>query len=372
MSLKALYLRGEAVKEVRGGADVVSSTMHRMLAEYLGPGRLEDFFVGEHAPAQGRLAVLGAALKGQFDGFGGRTRRLFAERVRGKRLVFVDQSVYGFACADAKRTDPACVTAVLFHNDEYRYYRDLALRAGRPQNLLLAPVVRRCERAALEAADLVICLSERDSRLLSADYGRGADLIMPAVVEDRRGGPSTPQPREASAPFTMLFVGSAFPPNVEGVRWFVREVLPSVEGRLLVVGRGFESERETIAGPRCEVPGGVDDLRPYYEMADCVISPIFWGSGIKVKTAEAFMFGKAIVGTDEAFEGYDARRAGAKYANTAGEFVAALRGLRDERARGESARRARSYYEASLSYGAQFGILSAALDGLLGKAGLDD
>ena len=36
-----------------------------------------------------------------------------------------------------------------------------------------------------------------------------------------------------------------------------------------------------------------------------MLFPIFEGSGMKLKTCEALMFGKNIIGTPEAFAGYD-------------------------------------------------------------------
>ena len=44
-------------------------------------------------------------------------------------------------------------------------------------------------------------------------------------------------------------------------------------------------------------PNNVDCLETWYEKADVVISPIFLGSGMKTKTAEALMYGKPILGT---------------------------------------------------------------------------
>jgi glycosyltransferase involved in cell wall biosynthesis len=71
-----------------------------------------------------------------------------------------------------------------------------------------------------------------------------------------------------------------------------------------------------------EVIGSVPDLTPYINEADIMILPIFKGSGMKVKTCESLMFGKNILGTDEAFEGYDAdyERIGGK-CNTADDFI---------------------------------------------------
>lgn len=56
-----------------------------------------------------------------------------------------------------------------------------------------------------------------------------------------------------------------------------------------------------------------------------MIAPIFDGSGMKTKVAEALMYGKKIIGTPEAFSGYEgvADQAGWVCA-TANEFVAAI------------------------------------------------
>ena len=46
-------------------------------------------------------------------------------------------------------------------------------------------------------------------------------------------------------------------------------------------------------------------MEKWYRNAHCVIAPIFDGSGMKTKVAEALMFGKKIIGTSEAFSGYE-------------------------------------------------------------------
>ena len=69
----------------------------------------------------------------------------------------------------------------------------------------------------------------------------------------------------------------------------------------------------------------VESLDEFYYNADFVISPIFEGSGMKTKTAEALMFGKTIFGTKEAFEGYsfDYGKVGC-LCNNAEDFICAI------------------------------------------------
>lgn len=61
-----------------------------------------------------------------------------------------------------------------------------------------------------------------------------------------------------------------------------------------------------------------------------MVLPIFKGSGMKVKTCESLMYGKNIIATDEALEGYelDYSRMGGK-CNTAQEFIDTIKSFTD-------------------------------------------
>ena len=124
-----------------------------------------------------------------------------------------------------------------------------------------------------------------------------------------------------------LFLGAYFPPNNEGIVWFVKNVLPHVNIRMKVVGKGMarlKAEEPTLKD--IEVISDAPDLLPYFEEADIMILPIFKGSGMKVKTCESLMYGKNIIATDEAFVGYDVDydKVGGK-CNTAEEFIARIK-----------------------------------------------
>ena len=91
----------------------------------------------------------------------------------------------------------------------------------------------------------------------------------------------------------------------------------------MFIGRKKELERDNV-----KVIGTVEDLSVYYNLADAVIMPIFFGNGMKVKTAEAMMYGKTTFATQEALEGYDiesVRDRGIYECNTKEEFVEKIR-----------------------------------------------
>ena len=81
---------------------------------------------------------------------------------------------------------------------------------------------------------------------------------------------------------------------------------------------------------RVEIYGFVNDLSDYYKRARIIVSPIFHGGGMKTKTAEALMYGKYIIATDEALEGYKFEQRCMARCNTVSEFVAAINDFKDD------------------------------------------
>ena len=103
-----------------------------------------------------------------------------------------------------------------------------------------------------------------------------------------------------------LFVGGAFYANQKGIAWFVKHVVPKIDIKVYIIGKGFEKYKHSLElEGKVEVIGEVKSLSNWYLQAHFVIAPIFKGSGMKTKIAEAIMFGKKIIGTPEAFSGYE-------------------------------------------------------------------
>jgi len=366
-----LYVRGERIEQIKGGADHVSNSLLYMLRTYFQHSVNELYLYEFCKRPTSRQAVLFDALQGRFFPYGRQEAAQLRRIIPSYDFVFLDQSVYGRLLSDARVSRPDLKTAVLFHNVECEFYAQRVWRAGRIHNALLIPAILRAEKEALRA-DLVMTLTRKDSKKLQCLYGRSADCIIMPVVTDRynRALAEQVKSKNKTDKFNMLFAGSAFPPNIEGIRWFVHNVLPQVPGELFIVGRNFEKYRAQLAADRVHVIGTVDEVDPWYYQSDCVVSPIFWGSGIKVKTAEAFMLGRTIVGTKESFVGYDPIAANAIVVDKEAQFVEALQRLYSQIMSGspkENAQ-ARVYYIRELSLEAQYARFSAALDNLFAKA----
>lgn len=268
------------------------------------------------------------AFRGHIDGVNAETIDFALSAIRAKNIekIFVDGSNFGELVRAVKERFPKLRVFTFFHNVEAMFFWGSFSQHMTIHASAVAMVNFLAERKAVRYSDKIICLSERDSRLLGRIYGRAATHVSPMAVQDRLPpyvAPTSGPPRRKFA----LFVGSLFYANRAGITWFVKHVAPRIDIRICIVGRGFEQFRNELeVTGKVEVVGAVEDLADWYSESHFVIAPIFAGSGMKTKVAEAMMFGKKVVGTPEAFSGYEdvADRAGWECA-TADEFVAAIK-----------------------------------------------
>lgn len=180
---------------------------------------------------------------------------------------------------------------------------------------------------AVKYADKLVLLNERDSKDLKNIYGKGADFLFKMTVKDQYYKNDILKIKDVlNERKKILFVGSDFFANRQGIQWFVNNVWRDLQNiELTIVGKDTERWKEFIKIKNINIVGTVDDIKPYYEASDAIIAPIFLGSGMKTKTAEALMYGKYIFGTKEAFEGYELNydNVGA-LCNTKEEFILAI------------------------------------------------
>lgn len=310
--------------EPAGGRQLLCKLNHDVLRDLLGVRLvLEEL---DPRPVQGARRAL-QAFRGHIDGVSDASIARILVRIGEMdiRSVFVDGSNYGEVVRAIKRAYPAVRVCVFFHNCEARFFWG-ALRDSRSLRALLVFVVNLlAERKSVRHGDALICLSQRDGDQLVRLYGRGATHISPMALVDtlQAGETSAIVPRARAV---ALFVGGLFYANRAGIQWFVRDVVPHVKTEVWIVGKGLESLRESTRIPAgVRVVGEVPAVAEWYRQANFVVAPIFDGSGMKTKVAEALMHGKEIIGTPEAFSGYEdiAGEAGI-VCRTAGEFIAAI------------------------------------------------
>jgi polysaccharide biosynthesis protein PslH len=309
-----------------GGRALLCKLNHDALVDIYGDD-LVLFEVPQRA-VRGALSVI-SAFKGNIDGLNEAAIAEALQTIHAKNVgtVFVDGSNFGELVRIIKERRPQVRVCTFFHNVEARFFLGALRQFWTPRALAVLVVNYLAERKAVQYSDKIVCLSKRDSRLLSKFYGRGATHISPIAVQDTRPAGFAQQATTSPESY-VLFVGGGFYANRAGISWFVENVVPRVGIKTCIVGRGLDDLKQKLEREgrgKVSVVGAVDSLSTWYRDAHFVIAPIFDGSGMKTKVAEALMFGKKIVGTPEAFSGYEdiADRAGWVCA-TADEFVAAI------------------------------------------------
>ncbi len=163
-----------------------------------------------------------------------------------------------------------------------------------------------CEAKACREAAHVIAVSAIDARKIEQmfDLSKVSDIKTGVDVDYFAPAPIA-HPKVAD----LVFVGSMdWLPNIDGVRFFVSEVLPLIcakipEVKLVIVGRTPPAEIQKMAGPNVHVTGTVADIRPYLWGSAVSIVPLRIGSGTRLKIYESMAAKTAVVSTTIGAEG---------------------------------------------------------------------
>ena len=168
----------------------------------------------------------------------------------------------------------------------------------------------RFEGRTLARFDRVLAVSDVDRDTFQRLYP--GKLAAPAVVIPT-GVDTTyfaPAPERASTARRLVFTGSMdWLPNVDGVLYFCRDILPLVrqscpDVTFTIVGRApTHTVRKLAEEEGVEVTGRVDDVRPYLADAAAYVVPLRIGGGTRLKIFEAMAAGRAVVSTSVGAEG---------------------------------------------------------------------
>jgi glycosyltransferase involved in cell wall biosynthesis len=163
--------------------------------------------------------------------------------------------------------------------------------------------------------DAVLAVSREDEAALQEAAGRPVDAepltVIPIAIDT---DDVTVIEREAE-PRHILHIGTMYwPPNIDGVNWFIRQVYPLVRERrpdvqFDVVGSRPPAELLALndAGLGVNVTGYVPDPTPYLQRAALMVVPLRAGGGMRVKILNALAQGIPIVSTTLGHEGIDVR-----------------------------------------------------------------
>jgi len=332
-----------------GGRELLCKLNHEALVEIFGE-RLVLFELPS-VRRQGLSSIVGA-LRGDIDGLNDDVVAKARQAIQAQKVgkVFVDGSNLGKLGRVIRQTLPQVEVITFFHNVEARFFLGALRQTKTPRALAVLIVNYLAERTSVRYSNKIICLNGRDALLLHRIYGRVATHISPIALRDNLTGHGITSEDNQQEKFA-LFVGGVFYANLAGITWFVKKVVPRISVKTYIVGKGFEAFRgELEAAGKVEVVGEVDNVESWYRKSYFVVAPIFDGSGMKTKVAEALMFGKKIVGTPEAFAGYEAiTNLAGRVCTSSDDFVTAIEAV-DSIVSSPFDNELRAAYESTYSY----------------------
>lgn len=243
---------------------------------------------------------------------------------------------------------PDLSSCVLFqHNVEAIIWKRRSEHAGDPLRRfylkLQADRMLAYEGEVCRHARKVIAVSAGDAELMREWYGVELPEAVPTGVDAEYFKIRAPAPPSAD----LVFVGSMdWAPNIDGIEWFEREVLPEILARkpdctVAIVGRKPPPGIQEMARryPGVEVTGTVPDVRPWLWGAKVSIVPLRVGGGTRLKIFEAMAAGAPVVSTSIGAEGLGARDGDTiRIADRPEDFAAACLALIDDAAERERLR----------------------------------
>ncbi|MGB8167264.1 MAG: glycosyltransferase [Chthoniobacteraceae bacterium] len=304
------------------------------------------------------LGLFGPDLRGAMNQV--RAARRAAEEVAAREPIELIQCeasmLYEVVWTSPRLRRLPCVAVEL--NIEHEYAWESAQAKGGALNLALnwmaAQHLRRYCRAAYQRIGEVRFISPRDFAYWQAQLGTPAQLSVGDVLVKDPG--IWRNPRAGAGTGCLALLGTMAAPQVaQGAAWLAREVVPQIRGGFpgfhLLLSRSLAPlfAQELEQGLRLEFLDEASFAAADRQLIACdgLLSPIFKGSGIKMKNVIAFALGLPVVATSKSLEGIPVVPGEAAWIadDARGFAAAALRLLSDGPVREQGCAAARRFYE---------------------------
>lgn len=136
--------------------------------------------------------------------------------------------------------------------------------------------------------------------------------VIPIAVDTRQILPV----QRVENSLNILTMGTLYyPPNADGIRWFIQQVFPLVRQKvpgvkLTIVGKNPPRDFLKLASDENSgiiTTGFVPDLDPYFAESALMVVPVRAGGGMRVRILEGFARAMPVITTTVGLEGIDAR-----------------------------------------------------------------
>lgn len=200
------------------------------------------------------------------------------------------------------------------HNIEYRIWQLYAenLPLYNPKKLIItqqAKLLKFAESKIYSDCDVCFAITD-DEKDCAIELSQMANVITSSVGVDIDIWQYNSDAKKDSQTMILATTYKWFH-NVDGLKWFIIEVLPILreklpDAKLKLLGKEPPEWLNGYKSQGVEVVGYVDKVQPYFDKANVYIAPLFVGAGIRIKILEAMAMGLPVVATSVSAAGIKA------------------------------------------------------------------
>lgn len=217
---------------------------------------------------------------------------------------------------------------IWFDTVDLHYLREgrMAEMAGDAAAAKAAAKTKEKEYAVAKACDLTLVVSPYELQVMNQEDPT-VEVAVLSNIHAVHGG----HVGHAKSQDIMFIGGYQHTPNVDGILWFVQDILPTIcqsipDLKLHIIGSKAPPEVERLGQhPNVEFHGFVADIEPLMRTIRLAVAPLRFGAGVKGKVNMSMSYGQPVVGTHVAVEGmYTQHGHDVMMADEAAAFAAAV------------------------------------------------
>ncbi|ABQ27330.1 glycosyltransferase [Geotalea uraniireducens] len=167
-----------------------------------------------------------------------------------------------------------------------------------------AEYIKKLELLNIKASDIVLTVTKDEKNYLHKLDSNLKIEVIPNIHEINNYEIKPFQSRN-----DLMFIGHFLhQPNVDAVKYFVKEILPLIKTQIptikfYIVGTNPTREVLNLRSDDVNVTGYVKDIAPYFENCRVFVAPLRFGAGMKGKIGQSMMYGLPVVTTTIGAEG---------------------------------------------------------------------
>jgi len=185
------------------------------------------------------------------------------------------------------------------------------------------------EKKYLPKFDTIISVSQKDKITLQQQFPNQKIICLENGIDKIDFIKKTP-----SNIINLGYIGSfSHTPNLNAVKYFFDEIAPLLDKEKIIykfylAGNNDSKFIQDIFSSQNLINlGQIKETKEFYKKIDCLITPIFSGSGSRIKILEALSFGVPIISSPIGAEGINIQSSYLQIANTPQEYLNYLQSI---------------------------------------------